>query len=127
MVHVGNSILNSTIGNGRRCVFPILWGNNSNIHSYQTLIMSLLLPVFLNEADNNRSTFICIFLLEVTEAPAHHFKVHVPASGKKENMKCHTMQAGKTEIQFISRMNCELASLRLLSLTSTACKEVICF
>lgn len=59
VVYVSNSTLNnwcfSTIGNGRRWVFPILWGNNSNIHSYQTLIMFLLLPLFLDEADNYRN------------------------------------------------------------------------
>lgn len=46
-----------------------LWGNHSNIHSYQILIMLLPLPVCFDEADNNRNLHLFAFiLLEVTEA-----------------------------------------------------------
>lgn len=41
--------------------FPVLQRNHLNIHSYQTLIMFLLLPLCFDEADNNRNLHLFAF------------------------------------------------------------------
>lgn len=58
--------------------------------------------------------------------PEHPFKVHMPVSGK--NMKCHTNAgSGGSEMEFVSRMSCELAHLFLVSLTWETRKQVFFF